>query len=209
MRYASLAVSERMDGFDFSEFLGSDRWLGPALKLLSSTVLSATVVFPLLANRHLWRRGRRMLRGWLPPCSTDRAWLKGYARVCFVAAAIVFSIAPTTIMAWQGLILFHAAILPVIFWVGALGRSRLASRVMAGTRAYAVVEVAFLIALTLGGVQYRCGGHTGSDGFGFSLAYDSPIFRDLHIQQTCPWPVNVRGGWWPDVLPKPRGMRAK
>jgi hypothetical protein len=203
MRYASLSASNRMDGFDFSDFLGSDRWLGPDLGIISSTLLTATVVIPLLANRRLWRRGWRRLREWLPPGSTDRAWLKGYARVCFVAAAIVFALAPTTIMAWQGLILFHAAILPVIFWGGALGRSRLAARVMVGTRVYAVVEIAFLIALTLGGVQYRCGGHTGSDGFGFSLAYDSPMLRELHIQQTCPWPVNIRGGWWPDVLPKP------
>ena len=31
---------------------------------------------------------------------------------------------------------------------------------------------------------------------------DSPMFEELHIQQTCPWPMNVPGGWWPDVLPK-------
>ena len=74
---------------------------------------------------------------------------------------------------------------------------------MSWTRGYAAVEIAFLVAMALGGSQYRCGGHTGVDGFGFSLAYDSPMFRELHIQQTCPWPVNVPGGWWPDVLPKP------
>ena len=32
-------------------------------------------------------------------------------------------------MMWQGLILFHAAILPVVLWVGALGRSRLRAAV--------------------------------------------------------------------------------
>jgi hypothetical protein len=203
MRYASLAVSQRMDAFDFSDFLGGYRWLGPSLTVVSSTLLAATVVIPLLANFRLWGRGRRLLRTGLPPGTTDRSWLKGYARICFVAAVIVFAASPTTIMAWQGLILMHAAVLPVIFWVGALGRSRLASRVAACTRTYAVVEIALLIALALGGVQYRCGGHTGADGFGFSLAYDSPMFRELHIQQTCPWPMNVPGGWWPDVLPKP------
>ena len=51
--------------------------------------------------------------------------------------------------------------------------------------------------------DYTLGGHTGKDGFGFALAYDSPMLEDLHIQRTCPWPVNVPGGWWPDVLPKP------
>jgi hypothetical protein len=205
MRYASLSVSGRMDAFDFSDFLGSDRWLGPGLRVFCSIVLSATVVVPLLANLRLWRRGGRMLRQRLPPGVTARSWLKGYARVCFVAAVIVFGLSPTTIMAWQGLILLHAAILPVILWAGALSRSRLASRMTTVTWGYAVVEIAFLIAMALGGSQYRCGGHTGADGFGFSLAYDSPMFRELHVQQTCPWPVNVPGGWWPAVLPKPDG----
>jgi hypothetical protein len=203
VRYASLSVAERMDAFDFSDLLGSDRWLGPALRVLSSTVLSATVVFPLLANLRLWRRGGRLLRQRLPPGITDRSWLKGYARVCFVAAALVFALSPTTIMAWQALILVHAAILPVILWAGALARTRWVGWVAKGTRGYAAAEIAFLVAIALGGSQYRCGGHTGTDAFGFSLAYDSPMLRELHIQQTCPWPVNVPGGWWPDVLPKP------
>ena len=47
-------------------------------------------------------RPAAMFAAGLPPGSTDRAWLKGYARVCFVAPAIVFSLAPTTIMVWQG-----------------------------------------------------------------------------------------------------------
>jgi hypothetical protein len=205
MRYASLSVSQRIDAFDFSDFLGSDRWLGPGLRVISGGVLAATVAVPLLANLRLWRRGGRILRQRLPPGVTARAWLKGYARVCFVAAAFVFAISPTTVMSWQVLILFHAAILPVILWLGALGRSRHGAWVALGTRGYAAVEIALLIAMALGGSQYRCRGHNGADGFGFSLAYDSPMFRELHIQQTCPWPVNVPGGWWPDVLPKPGG----
>jgi hypothetical protein len=144
-----------------------------------------------------------MLRHRLPPGVTARSWLKGYARVCFVAAAIVFALSPTTVMSWQVLVLVHAAILPVILWAGALGRSRLAPRMATVTGSYAILEIALLIAMALGGSQYRCRGHNGDDGFGFSLAYDSPMFRELHIQQTCPWPVNVPGGWWPDVLPKP------
>jgi hypothetical protein len=202
-RNASLSVSQRMDAFDFSDLLGSDRWLGPGLRMLSNLVLSVTVAIPLLANLRLWRRGGRILRQRLPPGVTARAWLKGYARVCFVAAAFVFALSPTTVMSWQVLILFHAAILPVVLWAGALGRSRLASRMAAWTRAYTGVEIVLLIAMALSSSQYRCRGHNGADGFGFSLAYDSPMFRELHIQQTCPWPVNVPGGWWPDVLPKP------
>jgi hypothetical protein len=201
LRYASLSVTRDMGGFNFSDFLRSDRWLGPGLTLLAK-VLDLTVVIPLLANVRLWR-GRRRWRQWLAPGRTGRSWLKGYARICFAAAVIVYSLSPTTIMMWQGLILFQAAVLPVVLWGGALGRSRLAARMMRWTRGYAAVEIALLIAMALGASQYRCGGHTDTDAFGFDLAYDSPMLEDLHIQQTCPWPVNVPGGWWPDVLPKP------
>ncbi|HEY0512804.1 MAG TPA: hypothetical protein VGH73_12920, partial [Thermoanaerobaculia bacterium] len=200
VRYASLAVAERMGSFNFADLLGSDSWLGSELSALGN-VLAVTAVLSLLANVRLWRHGRRRLRGRLAPGTSDRSWLKGYARVCFAAAVIVFSLSPTTIMLWQGLILFHAAILPMVLWGGALGRSRLAPWVMKATWGYAVLEIAFLVAMALGSSQYRCAGHTGDDGFGFNLRYDSPMLRELHIQQTCPWPVGVPGGWWPDVLP--------
>ena len=222
LRYGSLSVAGDMNDFKLTDLLAADRWLGPSLHLLAGTALAVTVVLPWLANVRLWRWGgrlraeagagvrrrigRRLLWLWrrkLAPGTTRRAWVAGYARVCFVAAVIVFSLSPTTIMMWQGLILLHAAILPVILWVGALGRSRWAARVAMGTRGYAAVEIALLVAMALGGSQYRCSGHDGEDSFGFALRYDHPMLHDLHIQQTCPWPVNVPGGWWPDVLPPP------
>ena len=209
LRYASLSVAERLGDFNFSDLLGADPWLGPGLTRLGQG-LAVTIAIPLLANLYLWRRGGRR-QPWLrwvwqkklAPGTTGRSWLAGYARICFVAAVIVYSLSPTTVMMWQGLILLHAAILPVILWAGALSRSRLAPRVLTATRIYTIAEIAFLVAMALGSSQYRCGGHTGKDGFGFNLRYDSPMFRELHIQQTCPWPVNVPGGWWPDVLPRP------
>jgi hypothetical protein len=228
LRYASLSVSWRMDDFNFSEILGGpDRWLGPGLHLLASTVLSLTVLFPLMANLRLWRvrrtrpmaparpvRPARMmrLRAWgravwrheLVPGTSGRSWVKGYVRICFVAALIVFSLSPTTVMMWQGLILFHAAVLPMVLWAGPLARTRHAVRAITWTRVYGIAEVAFLLAIAFGSPFYRCAGHKPEDSFNFNLKYDSPMFRELNIQQTCPWPLNVPGGWWPDVLPTPR-----
>jgi hypothetical protein len=224
LRYASLAVSWRLDDFNFSEILGgSDRWLGPGLHWLTSTVLGLTILFPLLANLRLWRLGRlpgsrpvppsrlARLRAWglavwrrrLVPGTSGRAWVKGYVRICFVAGLIVFALSPTTVMMWQGVILFHAAILPVVLWAGPLARTRLAAGTTRWTRAYGVAEVVFLIAIAFGTPYYRCAGHKPEDSFNFNLKYDSPMFRELNIQQTCPWPMNVPGGWWPDVLPHP------
>ncbi|HKI02854.1 MAG TPA: hypothetical protein VKK31_12840 [Thermoanaerobaculia bacterium] len=202
LRYASIGLSERMTDFDFSGLFGSDPWLGRGVGMAAGA-LAVTIVLPLLANVRLWRRGRRLWRGKLAAGRSDRDWLKGYARVCFVAAVIVFSLSPTTIMMWQGLILLHAAILPVIFWLGALGRTRLASRVSKGIWIYAAVEIVLLLAIAFGNPQYRCGGRTDRTDFSFNLRHDHPMLRELKIQQTCPWPVNVPGGWWPDVLPVP------
>ena len=76
---------------------------------------------------------------------------------------------------------------------------------MKGTLGYAAVEIVLLAAMALGASQYRCSGHDGEDGFGFNLRSDHPMFRELHIRQTCPWPMRVPGGWWPDVLPETPG----
>ncbi|MFL6194172.1 MAG: hypothetical protein ACJ75H_08370 [Thermoanaerobaculia bacterium] len=201
LRYASLAIAGRMGDFNFGDF-GPDPWLGPALRVLGQA-LAVTALLPLLANIRLWRRGKRLLREKLAPGITDRSWLKGYARVCFVAAVIVFSLSPTTLMMWQGLILFHAAILPVVLWLGPLSRTRFASRVATGTRVYVAAEILLGIAMALGSLQYRCAGHTGDDSFGFPLPYDHPMFHELKIQETCPWPIDPAKTWWPDVLPRP------
>lgn len=210
LRYGSLYVSERMADFDFSSLLGSDRWLGPGLNAVSQTALALTVLVPLLANVRLWRGVRRSWRAKLTApthaCRGDREWLKGYARLCFLAAAVVFGLSPTTIMMWQGVVLMHAAILPVILWAGALSRTRLASWVSKGTWICAAAEIVLLVAIAFGNPQYRCGGrHTKRTDFGFNLRSDHPMMRELKIQQTCPWPVNVPGAWWPDVLPEAPG----
>ena len=201
LRYASLAFSDRMADFDFSDVFGSDRWLGPGLNAANTTVFSLTLLIPLLANLRLWRGVRRRWSEKLAPGSTDRDWLKGYARISFLALAIVFALSPTTVMMWQGLIVLHAAILPVILWLGSLSRTRFAPRVVKGTWIYAAAEIALLVAMAFGNPQYRCGGRMNRRDFIFPLRYDHPMLHELKIQQTCPWPVNQPDGWWPDVLP--------
>lgn len=200
-RYPSLGLSERMADFDFSGVLGSDPWLGPALDFVARAVLAASLVIPLVANARLWRRARGIWRARLAAGASRRGWLKGYARICFLAAVLVFALSPTTPMMWQGIIVLHAAVLPVIFWAGALGRTRLALHVVKGTWIFAAVEIALLLAIAFGNPQYRCGGRTVRRDLGFPLRHDHPMFRELNIQQTCPWPLDQPEGWWPDVLP--------
>jgi hypothetical protein len=202
LRYASLGLSERMADFDYSTLFGSDPGPGRVLTVFVQHVLAVSLVIPLLANVRLWRHLRRHWRKRLAPGISGRDWLHGYARIGFLAMVVAFALSPTTPMMWQGLILLHAAVLPVILWAGALSRTRFATWVARGTWAYAAVEITLLLAIAFGNPQYRCGGRTDRRDFGFPLRSDHPMFHQLKIQRTCPWPMNRPGGWWPDVLPE-------
>jgi len=200
LRYNSLGLPEKVARFDFGPVVGgSDAWLGPALSFLDRTVLALTAVFPLLAGIWFWRRNRHRWRRRFPAEASDRVWLHGYVLWCFLASVIVFALAPTTVMYWQVVLLFHAAALPLVLWAGALWRSRrgrLVTRVVWG---YAAAEILLALAVAFGSPQYRCGGRYDMR---FPLVADSPMFDDLGIRRDCPWPMNRPEAWWPDVLPR-------
>lgn len=136
----------------------------------------------------------------LPAAASERAWLQGYVVLTFVAAAAVYAVSPTTMMYWQGLCLFHAAVLPLTLYAGLLLRTRHAARVLAGAAVYAVLEIVLALGIAFGTPDYRC---RGLETVVFPLVGDSPMFHELRIQDTCPWPLGDPHGWWPDVLPRP------
>jgi hypothetical protein len=220
LRYPALSLAGRMATFDFTEAFGSAadlRLFWPSWAL-TQVVGWASIALPLLANLWLWRRWRRRALRRLPEDAPGRAWLRGYALVTATAAAVVLALSPTTFMYWQGLILFHAAVLPVVFWLGALARAprrpspeqpaglcseapprRLTRPVAIGVAVYAGCAVLIGLGMSFGSPDYRC---RGDETVVFPLRSDSPMFRDLGIQRTCPWPLDVPQGWWPDVLPE-------
>ncbi len=201
LRYSSLSLSGRMGIFDFKEALGAaaDRWLQPLFFFLSQIVAPATIPIPLAANLWLARRNRLRLRSRFPAAAPDRAWLHGYVAWTFLALVLILALSPTTFMYWQGLILLHVAVLPLVLWAGALRRTRLGGRVAAGLWTYAALEVVLVLGMAFGSPDYRC---AGTETVVFPLRSHSPMFEDLHVQATCPWPLDQPGGWWPDVLPK-------
>lgn len=201
LRYASLAVPDRLTHYDFSDALGPavSGWLSPVVNFGVNFLLPITLLLPLLATVWFARRNRFRLRRRVPAPRAARPWLHGYVLWTFVAAVLVFSLSPTTVMMWQGVLLLPAAVLVPVFWLGALARSRRGGQVARFLPACAALSVAVALAVGLGSPQFRCHG----EGFmTFPLVADSPMFDELHIQQTCPWPLDRPGGWWPDVLPK-------
>ena len=200
-RYGSLAVSDQMLRFDFTATFGTvvDRLLATPLTVLAQVAGALTLLIALLANVALVRsRGR----GWLArraPGAADRDWIAGYAMMALAAAFVVYCLAPTTIMFWQGVPLFHAAVLPPVLWAARQLDGPRAVWARRGVVAVAAISVLMGAAMAFGSPTYRCDGRRDQR---FPLRSDSPMFTDLSIQQTCPWPLEVPGGWWPDVLPE-------
>jgi hypothetical protein len=144
--------------------------------------------------------GARRLMPRLPETASPRSWLRGYVLLTFLAAAAVYAASPTTMMYWQGLCLFHAAVLPLTLYGGALLRTRRAPRLLAALAVYAGLELLLTLGIAFGTPDFRC---RGLETVVFPLRGDSPMLHDLHIQDTCPWPTTDPQGWWPDVLPPP------
>jgi hypothetical protein len=206
LRHVSLHLSGTESQLDFAPSLGAlGRMLSGLGVLLTQVVGAPSLALPLLANLRLWRPlflGR--WRAWRPlvlPGRGRRQWVRSYVRLCFVAALLVYALAPTTVMWWQGVSLLHAAVLPLALWAGALARI-VPRRVSLAARAWGGCAVALALLLAFGGPRHHC----GADDIVIPLRHDHPMLHELGIHRSCPVPVQ-RGGWWPDVLPEPPSGR--
>ena len=201
LRYPSLAVGRQAARFDFTEAFGRsvDRWLYPATQYAVLALSVVTVAFALWANGRLFPTALAELRR---PAGTERApraWLIGYVACAFAAAVVVYAASPITPQAWQGLSIFHAAILPVALGWGTLAERIGERRMLGWLGAFAAAALAVDVAVALAAPSFRC---EGREKFVFAQRAWSPMFEELGLQRRCPWPLGVPGGWWPDVLPQ-------
>jgi hypothetical protein len=208
VRYDTLAVAGSTP-LDFTRLVGpvTNRWMGP---LVGGIVVGAGVVTfvpALLADiwfaRRAWRR-RRVLD--LHQVSSRR-WLEGYVVAIFAAAFLAFCLAPTTVMYWQGFVVLHAAVLPVVMWLGALTRltrltrSRRSAPISLGVGAMAASSIAVVLLMAAGSPHYRCGGR---EGLTLALKDDYDVIHDIGADDTCVVPLDREHGWAPDVLRESR-----
>ncbi len=208
-RYPSFYLSRSVTDWDFSPLLGSgaNAVLVPVGVALNGVLAPLSVFLPLIAGIWLWRRAVK--RKWWRRIETsmgDRHWLEAYVLWGFLGILSVSAMAPDSLMWWHFVSLFHAAVLPVVLWLG--------REIDAGRRPYlwravgCYCAIGFLIVVATGvaGQRFRCGGH-GELKFLPPLRSDHPMLHDLGIQETCAIPVNTRlgdptVGFWPDVLPE-------
>lgn len=201
-RYPSLLLGRRATGLDFGERLGPgvDAWLTPALFVASAVAGFAVAAFVLWSTVRLLRERLPRNRGRHPEPG-GRGWLADYVALAFVATVLVLAAAPTTPQSWQLYPIFHASALAVALGAGELAAARGEASVRKLLVAASVSALVFHAALALGGAHFRCEARASR---GFALRSWSPMFGELGLQESCPWPLEQPGGWWPDVLPEQR-----
>lgn len=217
-RFVSLALSDKAARFDFTATFGAaaDRLLAPFAQGLL-IVGSAGILVAILANARIARAARRRRwfarERWLAVFRrqannlSHRGFLAEYALATFLGAAVIFAIAPTTVMSWQVLVIFHAAMVPPLLWLTAKLRTRTRERTRRRLLGACVLVSLMLGALAFGAPHYRCAGRKGID---LALSSDHAMLHELHIvdgPNGCPLPLDQPDGWWPDVLPKGRSSR--
>jgi hypothetical protein len=160
LRYPMLYFAQDLVEFDFTPVLGPavDRILAPTLALLTRLIAPLTILISLAANVWFFRRRRgSVFRGYAVDGSR-REWLHGYVRWALIASVLAFCMSPTTIMMWQALVVLHAAILPVVLWLGALWRTRAGPRVRTAMIVHIAVLVGFGVTMAFVAPMYRVGG---------------------------------------------------
>jgi len=199
LRYGSMWVSGKMLRFDFALALPAtaSTIAGALAKGVAYLAAGVTLACSILANRWFLRRPLRFLRARHRPDAGGRAWLAGYAGLGFAAALAAFALAPTTVMAWQGLILFHAAVLPLVLWAAALARSGRGRAVRRIAIAWAGVSVLLGVAMAFGSPRYHCAWGTPETP---PLRHDHPMFHELGIHDRCPLVTGDPDGWWISLL---------
>ncbi len=197
LRYPSLSYGGDLAVFDFSGLLGGrDHVLGPALGVLVSIVGVARVVVPLLAAAWMWRRARRAGR-WRGAAAGPRRWLMAYVETTLAAALISFALSPTTIMQWQGFAVLHAAVLPVVLWIGVMLRSRRRRAFVRVGRLYAAGMALVLVCMAAGAPMYRRGGRAAIEA---RVHEDHPMYHELGLLSCCSVRVDPESAWTPDVF---------
>jgi hypothetical protein len=205
VRYSTLGLSEELFCLDYAYLIGSawmDR-LRPFLLFAKTAVYALTVPLSVWALFKFWKGSGHWWRDSYSGDS-DREWLVGVVRWGFIAAILVYCIAPSNIMRWHVLAVFQLAILPPVVVFGQLLANTESVWASRGLRVYVTVTLVVILAVAFGAPMIRCGGdRCGRNAVTMPpLEADHPILDELGIRATCPVEVGVPGGFWFHALPQ-------
>ncbi len=202
IRYSALIGSSTILCLDFG--LPSRVFVGDTLRQgIQVSVGLLTLPVVIWGNLRLWRGSKGWWRRVAGPIDF-RTWLLGVVRWSFVGVLAACVITPTAVMSWQLLSVLHLAVLPlVLLGLDLIDRGRWTA-VRLGATAYAAIGTVLIAAIGWGSPMFRCGGET-CDAMNATpppLRANHEMLDELGINDTCPYEVDVPGGWWPDVLPE-------
>lgn len=192
LRYGSLDVSSKLLDFDFSLAVGAagDRVLTPIMIVIARAAGVITTLVALVANIRLWG-GRGTASD-----AEAHIWIARYARRCFVAALVVYALSPTTVMYWQGVLLLHAAVIPVALFVDGQMSSR-PGAVRLAIPAWCFLAAILVAAMAFGSNQFRCNGRESING---GRRNDHPMLHQLGVHRDCRVEIYPSADPLPSVL---------
>jgi hypothetical protein len=207
VRYSSLALSEELFCLDYAHLMGAN-WmdkLAPLLQAAKFAIYALSLPFSVWAFFKFWRGSGKWWRDrYSYSGESDREWLIGVVRWSFLAAIFVYCIAPSNIMRWHVLAVFHVAILPPVFVFGKLLADNHHRWVQRGFRIYVAATLVVVLAVALGAPMIRCGGNRcGRNAVTMPpLKSNHPMLDELGIRATCPVEIGVADGFWFHTLPE-------
>jgi hypothetical protein len=203
LRYPSLALPGRVYRLDLVPGSADDS-ASLVVGALLVVIGWLSVLLPVAAYRRLLRGRRRIWvrRDW---SGSARRWLRGYTGWTLSGAIFAFAISPTSVMSWQGFVVFHAAVLVVVFYMVALLRSRWAEITRRAVLGWLVLAVAATGVIGLGSPLYRTPGPPVSESYydgdyARRIARDHPMYHDLNLIERHRMIFVDEGGYTPDLL---------
>ena len=196
IRMSSFYFSGRMMDYDFSPDLGASvqSWLGPLVRLFNMVVGVISALFVVLANVRLWGQESPLRFGRLSPDATDREWLVGLVRWGLLAALVTYILSPVAVMHYQVLVVFHLAILPLVFW---LGRDSLLPAFPRIWKSIVALCAFFILVQGIASPMYRKGGH---DPFLVDLREPCPMLDRIGASRTGIVRIDPERGFVPDII---------
>ncbi len=197
LRYASFAFGRKMLHFDFSPIVGgAARPLELVMAALQHITDPLSVIVAFIANAWVVARLRRNTpmrpRHTLP-------WLRSYCAIMFAAMLISVGLSPTTVMSWQCIPIFHAAVLPLALFTAVLLRTRWRTVTDRMMRMWLALSLLFAVAIAFGAPIYRLDGREPEA----APLHEHPMLHDLGLASQSDAVLGTETGASSEVLSYP------
>lgn len=178
--FGSFCCPEKMTIFDLAPTVGPAvaRWAQPVAMTIIEVLGNLSVIVPLVLVARFWKRPSRWW-GLAPRPLTPRRWVEEYSRWTLVAAVATCALNPQPVMMWCVLVVFHAALYPIVHGLGARSRLPQGRWIVKAVPATVVLFLAVDLVFALGSVPYQFGWHyqVGKDDHA-----NLPIAKALHME---------------------------